>query len=59
MWIPSRAQFAAHGIAVQTADPKAVAALGLATSTLKAGMARIDLSGAVWGEEGVPAACRG
>ncbi len=59
MWIPSRAQLASHGIAVQPADPKAVAALGLAASTLKAGTARIDLSGAVRGEAGVPAACRG
>ena len=59
MWIPSRTQLAAHGIAVHAADPKAVAALGLAPSTLKAGMASIDLSGTVQAEDGVPAACQG
>lgn len=58
MWLPSRAQFEAHGIAVQAADSQAVVALGLASSAEKVGRVAIDLSATVRAEGGVPAACR-
>lgn len=57
IWLPSRAQFAAHGITVQEADHKSVAALGLPASALKVSRAGIDLRDAVEGEAKIPASC--
>jgi hypothetical protein len=58
-WLPSRAQFEAHGITVREADSHSVAALGLPSSARKVSRDVVDLRDAVHGEADFPAACQG